>query len=131
MSLPDAFHNVVGSLADVRGVSSRQVLGQNQDRIRSDPDIGAVRHVVEGSPAGSRVVTRMVTKICAVSLPVTVQPDPPLASPWHTDRVAVISAVREIRHDDDIVAHTATLPAVEGDDFIRVIDVVDVEMLAS
>ncbi len=71
----------------------------------------------------------MVPEVRTIALPVAIEPHTPLAGTWHAGGVAVIATIGKVRDDNNIIARPTLFPPVKGDDFVRVIDVMDVDML--
>ena len=66
-----------------------------------------------------------------VNFRATIEPYVPLPSAREADIQSRQRHVREVRHYDDIVARTAVLPTVVGEGLVAIIQVEDVEVLAS
>src|SRR6266498_7736 len=55
------------------------ILRQDENGVRSKAYVCLKRHFVTRSVAGEGVVTQLISKIRAVTLPVTIETDPPVA----------------------------------------------------
>lgn len=73
----------------------------------------------------------MVPEVRTIALPVAIETHTPLAGTWQAGGVAVIATIGKVRDDNNIIARPTLFPPVKGDDFVRVIDVMDVDMLPS
>jgi len=58
-------------------------------------------------------------------------PDPPESGLGEPDAVGVEAVVGEVEHDDGVVAGAAARPAVVGDEFVGVVDVVDLDVASA
>src|SRR6266404_7978716 len=68
-----------GSLMLGRENTSRTILRQDESGVRSDAYIGLKRHSVSRFTAGEGVVAQPISKVRAVTLPVTIETHPPVA----------------------------------------------------
>ena len=109
----------------------RVILGENNDTVGPDADIAVVKHTVLA--AGMRVggIAEVIAEIRAIAIPITIEADFPKSGFWKADIVVVVTPVGHVGNHNHVVARTAIFPPMEGDDFIVVVEVVDVHVLAA
>jgi hypothetical protein len=72
---------VFGSIEDEKN-TSRTILREDENGVRPEAYVSLKLHSVTRSVAGEGVVARLVSKIRAVTLPVTIETHPPNARSW-------------------------------------------------
>ena len=77
------------------------------------------------------MVAEVTTEIRAIATPITIEADFPKSGFWKADIVVVVIPVGHVGDYNHVVARPAIFPAMEGDDFIVVVEVVDVHVLAA
>ncbi len=80
---------------------------------------------------GDDVTAWMVFEIVIVALPVTIETKCPLADGGKTDDVALLRFMQKVGDNDNIVRWPALVPAVEGDNFALVMQVIHLCALAA
>src|SRR5262245_6897359 len=104
----------------ILSMPSRAVLRQDEQGVRPQTDVGVKGHGVHGAGASHGVVAQLVTKVCAIALPVAIKAHAPPTRPRKTQGVTAITPVGTIRHDHHVIAGTAIVPAMIGDHFVCV-----------
>src|SRR5882762_10091119 len=119
-------------IADEAGSAiSSLILREDQGGVGPDADIAAKGHRI-AIAAGHRpeIIARLVGESGAVAAPVSVETHPPQAGSGQPDSVGRIGAVREVEDHHHIVARPASIPSVEGDELVAVVDVMNVDLMS-
>lgn len=99
--------------------------------IKEIPAPDGKRHSVACSAVSGCVIAELIAKIWAITLPVTIETDPPVTSARESQGIAAIAAVAKICNDHHIVTRTAVFPAMKCNHLISVVDMMDIDVLAS
>src|SRR5262245_38342775 len=105
-------------------------LREDQRGIGANTDTTMEIQPVIPAGLGHGVIAGMTGEIRAIPGPVAVEPHAPVAGTRQANRVALVRAVGEVEHDDHVVTRAAAVPAVKGDDLVRVIAVEDIGVVA-
>lgn len=90
---------------------------------------------------GIRIVGISLTCSCGVSakiaegriiaLPIAIESHPPSALTWKSDTVSIIGTIAKVDDHDHIISSTPVLPTMEGNQFIFIIYVEDINVLTA
>ena len=107
---------------------------QDDGAVGSYADIASKRQAICIAPDGSScagVVAGYIDKICTESRPVTIESHIPGPSTRETEGVICVAGIGKVYNHDDIIARAAILPAVESDELIGIVDMINIDMLAT
>src|SRR5436309_167832 len=104
------------------------ILRKDHSAIGSNSYAAAGCHRVHGCAEGFCVMTIPVAKKWIVAAPIAIEAQTPAAVAWKADAVIAVSPICEIEHYDYIIAIAALFPAMEGDEFVLIVEVMDIHM---
>ena len=106
----------------VANLRNRQIsLRKDQHTVGADRKRGVAGKAVVRARLGNHIGARMTFEGFAVTLPIAVETELPDPGGREADDVAVLWLVEEVRHDHDVIARSALVPTVEGDDLTFVV----------